>query len=267
MWHADISINIYFVICRLELSTNDESAQQLLANNLYHNSSAASLLPNHGSMIHNSHYPYRQFSVQQPSPLIGSLNLSSSSTPPTNSSSPPNRPATLTLAANTANSVSSTNQIHQNNSNNLYSNNNNSNNNNNINNHLYHHNNLTTSSSSGCSIGGGGGINNSVHNTRLNLLPSTTTSSSTKHSGILSSLSSSSSTIHQHHPTPLDGLAALSALGNSSLHLSNSISGSSSNSLGTPDLGMTHWLSDPTSNAGKFEYLSVYHHSFNEFIL
>lgn len=247
MWHADISINIYFnipiFIYRLELSTNDDSAQQLLANNLYHNSSTASLLPNHGSMIHNSHYPYRQFAVQQPSPLIGSLNLSSSSsttssTPPTNNSSPPNsRPVTLTLEDNT-NTVSSTNQIHQNNSNNLYNNNNSSNN---INNHLYHHNNLTTSSSTGC-----GGINNSVHNTRLNLLSSTTTSSSTKHSGILSS-----STIHQHHPTPLDGLAALSALGNSSLHLSNSISGSSSNSLGTPDLGMTHWLSDATSNAGK----------------
>lgn len=248
MWHADISINIYLnisiCIYRLELSTNDDSAQQLLANNLYHNSSTASLLPNHGSMIHNSHYPYRQFAVQQPSPLIGSLNLSSSSsttssTPPTNSSSPPNpRPATLTLAGNT-NTVSSTNQIHQNNSNNLYSNNNSNNN------HLYHHNNLTTSSSTGCGSGSSG-INNSVHNTRLNLLSSTTTSSLTKHSGILSS-----STIHQHHPTPLDGLAALSSLGNSSLHLSNSISGSSSNSLGTPDLGMTHWLSDATSNAGK----------------
>jgi hypothetical protein len=54
-----------------------------------------------------------------------------------------------------------------------------------------------------------------------------------------------------HHPTPIEGLTALSSLGGSTLHLTaNSLCGGNSNSLGA-ELGMSHWLSEGPSNSGR----------------
>jgi len=102
-------------------------------------------------------------------------------------------------------------------------------NNNNIynNNHLYqhhHHINSTTS------------LSGSVHNSKHN---NSSTSSGT------------ATAITAHHPTPIEGLTALSSLGSSALHLTtNSLCGGSSNSLGS-ELVMSNWLSDGPSNSGK----------------
>lgn len=83
---------------------------------------------------------------------------------------------------------------------------------------------------------------------RINLSSNSTVAG---HSGTSSSILSQQQTI----PTPLDGLTALSSIGSSSLHQSNSTGGGgSSGSLGTPDLGMSHWLSDSSSNAGEFVF-------------
>jgi hypothetical protein len=90
------------------------------------------------------------------------------------------------------------------------------------NNHLYHLNSTTSLS---------GSINSSKHNN--------------------SSTSSGASTI-THHPTPIEGLTALSSLGSSSIHLAaNSLCGGSSNTL-APELGMSHWLTnDATTSSGE----------------
>lgn len=86
------------------------------------------------------------------------------------------------------------------------------------NNHLYHLNSTTSLS---------GGINNSKHN-------------------------NSSSNSGNHHPTPIEGLTALSSLGSSSLHLTaNSLCGGSSNTALAPELGMSHWLSNDAVTSGS----------------
>lgn len=69
-----------------------------------------------------------------------------------------------------------------------------------------------------------------------------------KHNSSLSS--GASAAISHHHPTPIEGLTALSSLGSSSLHLTNSLCGGSSNSLSASELGMSHWLADGGSNSG-----------------
>lgn len=88
------------------------------------------------------------------------------------------------------------------------------------NNHLYQHQNSTTLSGSG---------HNSKHNS--------------------SSSSGASAAISNHHPTPIEGLTALSS---TTLHLTNSLCGGSSNSLSAAELGMSHWLTDGGSNSGEF---------------
>lgn len=66
-----------------------------------------------------------------------------------------------------------------------------------------------------------------------------------------SASSGASAAISHHHPTPIEGLTALSSLGSSTLHLSNSLCGGSSNSLTAAELGMSQWLSDGGSNSGE----------------
>lgn len=88
------------------------------------------------------------------------------------------------------------------------------------NNHLYQHHNATTSLSSSGHI--------SKHN--------------------LSTGSGTSAAISHHHPTPIEGLTALSSLGSSTLQLSNSLCGGSSNSMSASELGMSHWLNDGSSS-------------------
>ena len=66
-----------------------------------------------------------------------------------------------------------------------------------------------------------------------------------------STCSGTSAAISHHHPTPIEGLTALSSLGSSSLHLTNSLCGGSSNSLSASELGMSHWLADGGSSSGK----------------
>ncbi|CRK87447.1 CLUMA_CG001248, isoform A [Clunio marinus] len=98
----------------------------------------------------------------------------------------------------------------------------------NNNNHLYqHHNSTTTLSGSG---------HNSKHNS--------------------STSSGTSAALTHHHPTPIEGLTALSSLGSSTLHLTNSLCGGSSNSLTAAELGMSHWLTDGGSNSVKTEIKS-----------
>jgi hypothetical protein len=93
------------------------------------------------------------------------------------------------------------------------------------NNHLYQHHNATTTLS-----GGGGHL--AKHNS--------------------SAGSGTSAAIAHHHPTPIEGLTALSSLGSSTaLHLTNSLCGGSSNSLSAAELGMSHWLTDGGSNSGE----------------
>lgn len=89
------------------------------------------------------------------------------------------------------------------------------------NNHLYQHHNATTTLS--------GSGHHSKHNS--------------------SGISGASAAISHHHPTPIEGLTALSSIGSSALHLTNPICGNS-NSLTTGELGMSHWL-DGGSNSGK----------------
>jgi hypothetical protein len=84
------------------------------------------------------------------------------------------------------------------------------------NNHLYQHHNATTT------------LSGSGHNS--------------KHS------SGASAAISHHHPTPIEGLTALSS---TTLHLTNSLCGGSSNSLTAAELGMSHWLTDGGSNSGE----------------
>lgn len=86
------------------------------------------------------------------------------------------------------------------------------------NNHLYQHNNSATTLSGG---------HNSKHG---------------------SSSNSGASAISHHHPTPIEGLTALSS---TTLHLTNSLCGGSSNSLTAAELGMSHWLTDGGSNSGE----------------
>jgi len=65
-----------------------------------------------------------------------------------------------------------------------------------------------------------------------------------------STSSGASAAISHHHPTPIEGLTALSSLGSSTLHLPNTLCGGSSNSLSATELGMSHWLADGGSNSG-----------------
>lgn len=96
------------------------------------------------------------------------------------------------------------------------------------NNHLYQHHNSTT-------------LSGSAQNTKQN---SSTASNSS---------SGASLALSHHQPTPLEGLSALSNVGSSSLHLSNSLCGGSSNSIGVSELGMSHWLTDGGSNSGMID--------------
>lgn len=91
------------------------------------------------------------------------------------------------------------------------------------NNHLYQHHNATTSLS--------GSGHHSKHNS--------------------SGISGASAAISHHHPTPIEGLTALSSIGSSALHLTNPICGGNSSSLSSAELGMSHWLADGGSNSGK----------------
>ncbi|KAG5685111.1 hypothetical protein PVAND_014308 [Polypedilum vanderplanki] len=105
-------------------------------------------------------------------------------------------------------------------SNNLY-------NNNHLYQHHHHHHLNTTTGSSG---------HNSKHN--------------------LSTSSGTAATAITHHPTPIEGLTALSSLGSSTLHLpTNSLCSGNSNSL-SAELGMSHWLNDTPSNSVKSEIKS-----------
>lgn len=98
------------------------------------------------------------------------------------------------------------------------------------NNHLYQHHNATTTLS--------GSGHHSKHNS--------------------SGISGASAAISHHHPTPIEGLTALSSIGSSALHLTNPICGGNSNSLTSAELGMSHWL-DGGSNSGKKNSTSFIH--------
>lgn len=95
------------------------------------------------------------------------------------------------------------------------------------NNHLYQHHNATTT------------LSGSGHNSKNNS----------------SSSSGASAALSHHHPTPIEGLTALSS---TTLHLTNSLCGGSSNSLTAAELGMSHWLTDGGSNSGK-TYFCILH--------
>lgn len=133
------------------------------------------------------------------------------STTSSSSSSSGNNPAHTSSGS----SASSQSQAITTISNNLYSNNNN-------NNHLYQHHQVTAAAAS--LVG-----HNSKH----------------------SSSSSGNSSSTNHHPTPIEGLTALSSLGSSTLHLTNTLGGSGSNSIAASELGMSHWLADGGSNSGE----------------
>ncbi|KAL7030597.1 hypothetical protein ACKWTF_006722 [Chironomus riparius] len=205
-------------LCSSEITTqSDCNVSPLLSSyNLHQNS------PSNQSLLHN--HQYRNLSStttthqQQNSPaLISGLNLSSTSTVSSASTPPSNVSSSSSSSIPTSASITT------------LSNNNNIYNNNHLYQHHHHHINSTTSLS--------GSVHNSKHNN--------------------SSVSSGAATaITAHHPTPIEGLTALSSLGSSALHLTtNSLCGGSSNSLGS-ELGMSHWLSDGPSNSVKTEIKS-----------
>lgn len=199
---------IYFYrLCSQDLSNqNDCNSPPLLGNNLFHNSHS----------LHN--HPYRQFVPQQSPSVISGLNLSSSSSSSSAISTPPTTSSISTNAATLSTNQNAITQIPQN-SNHIHSNSNNV-----YNNHPYlQHNPIPTASSN-----------------RLNLSASSTTG---PHSGVSSGVSTISQ--QQSLSTPLDGLTALTSIGSSSLHLSNS----------TADLGMSHWLADGSSGKISFKEL------------
>ena len=176
------------------------------------------------NLFHNSHshnHPYRQF-VPQQSPSISGLNLSSSSSSSSAVSTPPTTSSISTSAATLSTNQNAITQLTQN-SNHIHSNSNNV-----YNNHPYlQHNPIPASTN------------------RLNLSTASTAGPHSVSSGV-------SSISHQQSlSTPLDGLTALTAIGSSSLHLS------STSSLGTSDLGMSHWLADGSSGKNPRNYLKL----------